>query len=252
MGCCEKKVRWYSSWEYLAQWLDGEYRHYALYKPCARGRVTLCFFLCVCEARYVSVCVFVKLCTFLFFNYSILFNFWPCHIACGILVPWPGIESTTLHWKSRVLTTGPPGKSWECVCLVCFCVCVCACGGRWEGGRSRGQSESRNARDLGLGSPSLKLRSSGWPLGPAASLGIMLQDGFHIWRFLSRSGFRLLSSTTIRPLLPLLQIYTQDPDCFTAWISGTEFFPLFIQQSHLINLNQFASVFIYMENPLDK
>ena len=138
------------------------------------------------------------------------------------------------------------------MCLVCFCVCVCAWGGRWEGGRSRGQSESRNARDLGLGSPSLKLRSSGWPLGPAASLGIMLQDGFHIWRFLSRSGFRLLSSTTIRPLLPLLQIYTQDPDCFTAWISGTEFFPLFIQQSHLINLNKFASVFIYMENPLDK
>lgn len=28
--------------------------------------------------------------------------------------------------------------------------------------------------------------------------------------------------------------------------------PLFIQQSHLINLNQFANVFIYMENPLDK
>ena len=89
-------------------------------------------------------------------------------------------------------------------------------------------------------------------MSPAASLGIILQDGFHIWRFLSRSGFRLLSLTTIRPLPPLLQIYTQDPDCFSAWISVTEFFPLFIQRSHLINLNQFANVFIYIENPLDK
>ena len=82
-------------------------------------------------------------------------------------------------------------------------------------------------------------------MSPAASLGIILQDGFHIWPFLSRSGFCLLSLTTIRPLPPLLQIYTQDPDCFSAWISVTEFSPLFIQQSHLINLNQFANVFIY-------
>ena len=36
--------------------------------------------------------------------------FWPLCKACGILVPWPGIESP-LHWKCGVLTTGLPGKS---------------------------------------------------------------------------------------------------------------------------------------------
>ena len=33
------------------------------------------------------------------------------HKACGILVPCPGIHLAPLHWKHRVLTTGPPGKS---------------------------------------------------------------------------------------------------------------------------------------------
>ena len=41
--------------------------------------------------------------------------------ACGILVPWPGIDPCPLHWKHGVLTTGPPGKSskyfWERVHL---------------------------------------------------------------------------------------------------------------------------------------
>ena len=31
--------------------------------------------------------------------------------ACGILVPWPGINLCPLQWKGGVLTTGPPGKS---------------------------------------------------------------------------------------------------------------------------------------------
>ena len=31
--------------------------------------------------------------------------------ACGISVPWPGIESVPLYWKCGVLATGPPGKS---------------------------------------------------------------------------------------------------------------------------------------------
>ena len=38
--------------------------------------------------------------------------FWPYHYeACGILVPWPGIKPTSLHWKCSALTTGPPGTS---------------------------------------------------------------------------------------------------------------------------------------------
>ena len=32
-------------------------------------------------------------------------------VACGILVPWPGIKPVPLYWEHRVLTTAPPGKS---------------------------------------------------------------------------------------------------------------------------------------------
>ena len=34
-----------------------------------------------------------------------------CPLACGILVPGPGIKLVSLALASRVLTTGPPGKS---------------------------------------------------------------------------------------------------------------------------------------------
>ena len=34
-----------------------------------------------------------------------------CSIACGILVPQPGIEPASPALQSRFLTTGPPGKS---------------------------------------------------------------------------------------------------------------------------------------------
>ena len=36
-----------------------------------------------------------------------------CPLACGILVPQPGIETTSSASQDRFLTTGPPGKSWE-------------------------------------------------------------------------------------------------------------------------------------------
>ena len=47
------------------------------------------------------------LCLFIF----IILIFWPWHTACGILFPWPGIESTPSAWKHSVLTNGLPGKS---------------------------------------------------------------------------------------------------------------------------------------------
>ena len=34
-----------------------------------------------------------------------------CPMACGILVPQPGIEPMSPALEGRVLTTGPPGKS---------------------------------------------------------------------------------------------------------------------------------------------
>ena len=36
-----------------------------------------------------------------------------CHVACGILVPQPGIEPGTVAGKAQVLTTGPPGNSQD-------------------------------------------------------------------------------------------------------------------------------------------
>ena len=39
--------------------------------------------------------------------------FWPCHAACGILVPDQGSNLRPLHWKLRVVTSGLPGKSWD-------------------------------------------------------------------------------------------------------------------------------------------
>ena len=33
------------------------------------------------------------------------------HNACGILLPWPGIETSPHSLKGEVLTIGPPGKS---------------------------------------------------------------------------------------------------------------------------------------------
>ena len=34
-----------------------------------------------------------------------------CPVACGILVPWPGMEPAFPALEGRFLTTGPPGKS---------------------------------------------------------------------------------------------------------------------------------------------
>ena len=68
-------------------------------------------------------CDFLK--DFFFFNMEHFQSFyWICynvvsalcfvsfgHEACGILVPWPGIELVSLALKGEVLTTGQPGKS---------------------------------------------------------------------------------------------------------------------------------------------
>ena len=59
-----------------------------------------------------STCISRDICfMFQFFFFFFFFlNFWPCHMACGILVPQPGNEPQALGGESRVLTTGLPGK----------------------------------------------------------------------------------------------------------------------------------------------
>ena len=44
----------------------------------------------------------------------------PRCMACGILVPWLGIEPRPLKWKPGILTIRPPGNSL----LVCLFVCL--------------------------------------------------------------------------------------------------------------------------------
>ena len=43
-----------------------------------------------------------------FENISFLF-FWPCHMSCGILVPWAGIELWPQQRQCWSLIPGPPG-----------------------------------------------------------------------------------------------------------------------------------------------
>ena len=38
---------------------------------------------------------------------------WLCHLACGISVPWPGIETEPWEWKPRILTIRRPGNFWS-------------------------------------------------------------------------------------------------------------------------------------------
>ena len=41
---------------------------------------------------------------------AFFFFFWLHHMVCRILVSQPRTEPTHLHWKCRVLTTGPQGS----------------------------------------------------------------------------------------------------------------------------------------------
>ena len=45
-----------------------------------------------------------------------LFFFWLYHTACGILVPWPGMEPMPPYWEHRTLNPGlqrSPWRVWE-------------------------------------------------------------------------------------------------------------------------------------------
>ena len=60
--------------------------------------------------------------------YSVWFYYYyyyylSCHCACGILIPWPGIESMFPAVECRFLTTGLLGKSLLVLGLLCCCCC---------------------------------------------------------------------------------------------------------------------------------
>ena len=60
-------------------------------------------------------------------DFIIYYHFWrgPCHTACEILVPWPGIKPMTQHWKHGVLSTGPPEASLCLLTLNPMCLSQC-------------------------------------------------------------------------------------------------------------------------------
>ena len=61
-----------------------------------------------------------------FFYFS--FIFWPCYVACGVLVLWSGVEPGPLtmkaqspnHWTAREV----PQDSWLCACMLSPFSCV--------------------------------------------------------------------------------------------------------------------------------
>ena len=59
--------------------------------------------------------VFIYWDFFFFFNICLAVLGLSCPEACGILVPWPGIELTHPALEGEFLSTGPPGKSlyWD-------------------------------------------------------------------------------------------------------------------------------------------
>ena len=73
--------------------------------------------------KYMT-CIYFPFCR-LFFSFSFLF--WPCHVACRILVPQPGIElmspATKLqspnHRTTRGFPDGARGKESACQCRRC-------------------------------------------------------------------------------------------------------------------------------------
>ena len=53
------------------------------------------------------------------------FFFWPRCVACGIFIPWPGIEPPPLHWKLGILATDHHGSPPELYSQSSSCVCYC-------------------------------------------------------------------------------------------------------------------------------
>lgn len=47
----------------------------------------------------------------LFVFFFFFFNFWPCHRAFGLLLPWIKLAHLCIEREESLNTTGPPGKS---------------------------------------------------------------------------------------------------------------------------------------------
>ena len=65
-----------------------------------------------------SECLPSRCCSIVCLFFTVFFNFlflWPCCAACWIQFPRQGSNLCRPRWRLRVLTTGPPGKSFHLV-----------------------------------------------------------------------------------------------------------------------------------------
>ena len=71
-------------------------------------------FLCCCCRLFVFVfAICLGFCLFSFFFFSCFFSFffpWPCSVACGLSVPWPGLGPP--GWERQIQDAGLPENSW--------------------------------------------------------------------------------------------------------------------------------------------
>ena len=85
------------------------------------SKFLLCIYLWLCWVLAATHRIFVVLCVvFCCGTWSlkcvssvVVLHRLSCPSACEILVPQTGIEPTSPALQGRLLTTGPPGKSWE-------------------------------------------------------------------------------------------------------------------------------------------
>ena len=68
------------------------------------GSVCMCVQDCVCARVCACVCVCVSVCVCVYVA---------AVVACRILFPNQGANPSPLRWEHTVLTTLPPGKSWD-------------------------------------------------------------------------------------------------------------------------------------------
>ena len=74
----------------------------------------------ICPPTYINTCQLLAFGVPIRIRNRFFFFFWLHHAACGIRVPWPGIEPRPLATRHKVLTSESPGKSQGSPVLFCI------------------------------------------------------------------------------------------------------------------------------------
>ena len=108
-----RKISWRRTWQHTPVFLLGKFhaqRSLAVHGV-AKSQTQLS--MCVCLCTHIHACACAHTHTHIqVFQHHLLF-----HIACGILVLWPGLKSVSPASEGRVLSIQPPGKSMTHECI---------------------------------------------------------------------------------------------------------------------------------------